>query len=408
VTGTGPANPFVLYRTRLASYALARDRGWTDADFVSTVTRLDKAVEAVAGTGFRVTPLTPSRPLAEALGLGGAILHVKDETANVSGSHKARHLFGTLLDEVVRGAWEGGELAIASCGNAAVAAAVVAAAVGRSIRVFIPTWADHQIVSILERLGAHIEVCERRPGEEGDPAYLRFTEAVASGAVPFSVQSTLTPTTIDGGRTVGWEIADQLPGTGPVRLFVQVGGGALASAVESGMAEGLGSEPVLHAVQTEACAPLDRAWRELTGDVARRLDVDLPVDASARARVFRESRPRTVETALAVMETGTWMRPWEKVGTSAATGILDDVTYDWRTVVGPMLRTAGWPIVVSEEAVIEANRLGRRATGIDADPTGTAGVAGLLDDATVATIRPVDRVVVLFTGVVRGQSPPTP
>ncbi|NIR37703.1 MAG: hypothetical protein GWN79_06755, partial [Actinobacteria bacterium] len=81
---------------------------------------------------------------------------------------------------------DGSPLAIASCGNAALAAAVVARAEQRDLRVFIPTWADEAVVEDLERLDARIEVCERREGESGDPTYLRFLEAVDDGATPFS------------------------------------------------------------------------------------------------------------------------------------------------------------------------------------------------------------------------------
>ena len=70
---------------------------------------------------------------------------VKDETGNVAGSHKARHLFGILLELRVAEALGHGDpaspLAIASCGNAAYAAAVVARAAGRELRVFVP---DHR------------------------------------------------------------------------------------------------------------------------------------------------------------------------------------------------------------------------------------------------------------------------
>jgi threonine synthase len=96
------------------------------------------------------------------------------------------------------------------------------------------------------------------------------------------------------------------------------------------------------------------------------------------------------------------MWPWDPVGSSAATGILDDVTYDWKTVVGPTIDSGGWPIVVGESQIADANRLGRTHTGIDVDFTGTAGLAGLFDDTTRHTVTSEERVVVLFTGLRRG------
>ena len=137
-------NPFVRYRTLFHAYHLALAGGWTDADYVALVERLDAAIAAVDGAGFRMTPFARHAALSERLGfshLGGVF--VKDETGNVSGSHKARHLMATLLELEVADALFGGpaasrRLAIASCGNAALAAAVMASAAGRELDVFIP------------------------------------------------------------------------------------------------------------------------------------------------------------------------------------------------------------------------------------------------------------------------------
>lgn len=395
MTDGASANPFVRYRTRLDSYATAQAMGWSDADFVSLVERLDTQVAAIEGHGYIVTPCHESTSLAKALGLS-APLFVKDDTGNVGGSHKARHLFGVML-HLALGAEGDGELAIASCGNAAVAAATVARAVDRPLRVFIPTWADPAVVRVLENLEARVEVAERRPGESGDPTFLRFTEAVEAGAVPFSVQGTSTPTTVDGGRTIGWELADQLPASPRTRLFVQIGGGALASAASKGFNEGSrDSDFVMHAVQTDACAPLSRAWRLVTDDLSLLLGVEAPASPPARAEVLE--RRGAEARRLMDSQPDRYMWPWEPVGESAATGILDDVTYDWKTVVGPMIDRGGWPVVVDEALIAEANRLGREHTGIDVDATGTAGLAGLLDPSGAPTVGPDDQLVLLFTG----------
>ena len=399
MTASEPENPFLRYRTRLDSYGVAVAGGWSDAEFVSLVERLDEAVAAVAGHGFVVTPCDEYPALADAIGVTVPV-HVKDDTRNVGGSHKARHLFGVLLHLAVSPP-KPGELAIASCGNAAVAAATVARAVDRPLRVFIPTWADPAVVRLLTTLGANIEVAERRPGEDGDPTYLRFTEAVAAGAVPFSVQATSTPTTLDGGRTIGWELADQLPDpAGRVRLFIQIGGGALASSAWMGLHEGRPTvAAMLHPVQTEACAPLARAWRLLGDDLQTRHGLQPSASLAGRGLATKQLGGE----AMTLMRTDPhrYMWPWDPVASSTATGILDDVTYDWETVIGPTISSGGWPIVVPEALVRRANELGRRHTGIDADATGTAGLAGVLDAEALASIDDGDRVVVLFTGVRR-------
>jgi len=368
-------NPFLTYRTRLDSYQRAAANGWSDSQFVELVDRLDMSIATVEGHGFETTPLTPFPELHP----GGADLWVKDDTGNVGGSHKSRHLFGVILAEAVDGPAQG-DLAIASCGNAAIAASVIAKAIDRPLHVFIPTWADQAIVDVLQSNGALIEVCPRRPGESGDPTYLRFLEAVSNGATPFSVQSPATPTTLDGGRTMGWELADQLvsvQATGTINVFIQVGGGALASATWAGLTEALAStstiEPVLFPVQTEACAPLARAWNEL--------------------KASGLSAAKTLD--LATADPDRFMRPWEPIGQSEATGILDDVTYDWLPVLSGMLTSGGEPVVVDETTVVAAHQRGRAITHLDVEPTGTAGYAGLL-----ASRRP-EPAVVLFTGVSR-------
>ncbi|MDH4365464.1 MAG: PLP-dependent lyase/thiolase, partial [Acidimicrobiia bacterium] len=222
VLDAGGANPFLTHRHRLDVYHHALAAGLTDAAFTALVAGADERVAAVAGTGFRATPLVdltggPSVPTALA---GLAPVVAKVETANVSGSHKARHLFGLLLrlliDEAAGGDGYGtaAPLAIASCGNAALGAAMVAASAGRALRVFVPTDANQAVVTRLDALGAEVVTCPRRPGEEGDPCVLRLHEALATGARPFTVQGPLEPAVIDGARTIGLELADQLAAAG--------------------------------------------------------------------------------------------------------------------------------------------------------------------------------------------------
>jgi threonine synthase len=364
-------NPFLRYRRFLASY----DRAEDDAHFVDVVTRLDEAVAAVDGRGFTVTPFR----WADALGAW-----VKDETGNVAGSHKGRHLMGLAIWLEMAGVEKSRQLAIASCGNAALAAGVTARASGRPLSVFVPPWADDRVLARLGDLGAELHVCPREPADPpGDPCIHRFREAVAAGAVPFSCQGPDNGLTIDGGRILAYELADAEVSLDA--LVVQAGGGALASAVAQGLHEAvvlgrLPREPAVHVVQPEANAPLVRAWQ--------------------RARETAEETPRTRRA-----HRRDFMWPWEPVGTSVATGILDDEAYDWASVVDALLRTGGTAIAVGEDDLVRANELARSATGIDVDPTGSAGLAGLvaLRETHAASpgagaVSPDARAAVLFTG----------
>src|SRR6201999_4166713 len=87
--------------------------------------------------------------------------------------------------------------------------------------------------------GAKVTRCSRTPGVAGDPAYLRFREAVDAGALPFTCQGNENGLVIEGGETLGWELASQLAAEHESidRICIQVGGGALASAVIAGLEE---------------------------------------------------------------------------------------------------------------------------------------------------------------------------
>lgn len=379
-------NPFVSFRSYLAWDAFAASNGLEVNERIGCIHTLDAEIEAVAGVGFRWTPFARSAALSSALGFsidGG--VWVKDETNNVAGSHKARHLFTVALHLLVaeeRGLvpWlrvtERPPLAIASCGNAALAAGTLAAAMRWPISVFVPEWANESVVARLTELGATIVRCPRRDDDPpGDPCVRRFRAAVRAGAIPFAVQGPENAWCLDGGRTIGWELAIQFERVHPVpldRVFVQVGGGALAACTWQGAAD-LGSVPKLHAVQTEGCAPLARAW-----DLARKL----PGGVASAGAHWREC-----------------MWPWESEPTSIADGILDDETYDWIAVVEAMAHSHGSPVVAPESTVREAWELGRRATGLDVSATGTAGLAGLM--AMRWEVADNENVAVLFSGVQR-------
>ena len=460
---------FRRYVGRLEAWRRAERGEITGTELIEAIDSLDAAVAAVEGRGFEVTPFAPQPELASAVGLDPSVeLWVKDETGNVSGTHKARHLFGTALAHRLAGetksgpevsSAEGGRdsggpeapYAIASCGNAALAAAVLARAVGRALDVYVPVWANPAVTDRITELGGRVVRCPRAEGVLGDPAHHAMNAAVAAGAVPFSCQGTDTPTAIDGARTLAYEIVDALADAdrpGPPRLdrvFVQVGGGALATALVTGLAasEDLDRLPVIHAVQPEGNHPLVRAWDRVTAEITGEPTVAhnqawaaadgggeagslrQVADNRARAAVAAKLGPlgdeavRAVGTRLAA-DPQRYMTPWETEPVSYATGILDDVAYDWTAVVEAMLRSGGHPVVASEDDLRQAHRLARLHTGIDVCPTGASGLGGLLALLTAApdaaadsssavgssaAVRPGERVAVLFTGRLRTGDP---
>jgi threonine synthase len=375
-------NPFLRYRRWLTPYRLARAVGLSDTAWAELVGELDSRLQTVDGRGFRVTPMARQPTLAAALGFAGD-LWIKDETRNVSGSHKGRHLMGAMLHLSVlerSGLVLGKDLrarrlAIASCGNAALAAAAIARAADWPLDVFIPVDAEPSVVRRLGELGATVVICERRQSEIGDPCVRAARAAVAAGAIPFSVQGPDNGLAVEGARTLAFEMAETFAAEGAdvETLFVQVGGGAFASALAQGFAIAVAAglvkrAPRLVAVQTEGCAPLARAWRRLDG-------TGLKQAAQHRSQ---------------------FMWPWESAPTSLAHGILDDETYDWWEVVKAMRETGGEAIVANEAAIAQAHNLARQQTTIRVSATGAAGLAGALASpragrSTAAVFSGVDR-----------------
>lgn len=413
--------PFVRHRELLHSYARARAHGMGDAEFVALVTDLDTAVAEVDGRGFRETPLRRSAVLCDAL---GAEVREKDETGNVGGSHKARHLFGLALHLEVaercglatRAASDVRGLAIASCGNAALAAAIVARAGGRPLHVYVPTDANPAVLERLRRLGAQVGVCPRDPAVPGDPCVRAFHAASRGGALPFCVQGNENGLTIEGGMTLGWELAGQLARMGEslTRLFVQVGGGALASATIQALHEaralGVGGPPPrLHAVQTNGARPLRRAYVRvrdralaLLGEREGPPEPDASADEALAERLAKPDALDAVHEVLrhAREHRAGYMWPWEEPPRSVAHGILDDETYDWLAVVRGMLESGGWPVTAGEATLLEARRLAH-AAGVRADATGAAGLAGALVLRQARLMGADERLGVLLTGVER-------
>lgn len=385
-SGSTEPNPFVRYRHLLYSYEEAREE-----EFCQIVKTLDDRIFEVCGRRFQVTACAQQAALAAALGFSdGGGVWVKDETSNVSGSHKGRHLAGImlyLLSQTLKFVPnQFPDLAIASCGNAALAAAVVARAAGWPLRAFVPPDASSAVRDRLRTLGAAIIPCPRQAGEAGDPCYHRFHEAIAAGALPFCCQGPDNGLTIEGGETLAYEMVDQLAGHDLDAIVIQVGGGALASACVQGFerAVALGAltrMPRIYTVQTQGAAPLARAFER----AAARASQDGIGEALGYAATHRSE----------------FMWPWEQEPRSVAHGILDDETYDWLAVVKGMIQTDGAPVIVGEAALHEANHLAREATRIDVDHTGSAGLAGLMALRASGEVRPDENVAVIFSGVRR-------
>ena len=369
------------------------------------------------GRDFKVTPLTQAPALASALGRTGR-LWVKDETGNVTGSHKGRHLMATLLYlealRELKGESIKKVLAIYSCGNAALGASAVARAGGYELHAFVPGDVDPTVAAMLMERRALVERIPRSTTGAGDPCYLAFRKAInEQGWIPFACAGNDNWSNIEGGATLGWELVMQLLEESQTidSVVVQVGGGALARAIAQALEEAfqmgmIAAMPRIHACQPEGGFPFVRAYYLALLEIARAggLAFDLSYDLTAEPKTQlagllafihtgADQVRQTVEFAqlnfdsLAVQsilkhllrQPGRFMWPWDGAAPhSLAHGILDDLTYDWYYLLEAVLRTGGRAEVLREETIGYAYGTAQRHTGIPVCPTGAAGLAGLI------------------------------
>jgi threonine synthase len=405
--------------------------------------RVEDHLRQLEGRDFRVTPLTEEPALASALGRTGR-LWVKNETANVSGSHKGRHLMGTLLYlealRELKGETAKKILAIYSCGNAALGAAAVARAGGYELHAFVPEDVDPTVAAMLAERGALVEKIPREGTGEGDPCYLAFQRALnQNGWLPFACAGNDNWSNIEGGATLGWEMLMQLSDRSERidSLVIQVGGGALARSIAQALEEALqlgfiDALPRIHVCQPEGGFPFVRAYLLALTEIARckGYSFDLSYDRSAdpltqlqKTAAFLRARSAQIQEAAAFVKrsfdtpvvqsvlnkmagsASHFMWPWDgAVPHSLAHGILDDVTYDWYFLLCAVLRSGGRAEILSEGTIRDAYAKAHLHTGIPVCPTGASGLAGLIQLQASGAITPGESVGLFFTGFDRSRA----
>ncbi len=430
-------SPFVIFRDLLAARELAGDHA-----YLELLDGFESRLRKEQGRSFTVTPLEEASRLNAALNRQGP-LWVKNDSGNVGGSHKARHLMGTLLYlEALRrrSKTEKPVLAVYSCGNAALGAAVIARAGGYRLHAFVPDDVNPVVEDQLHAQQAVVEKFSRPPGGTGDPCYLAFRRAVEEhGWIPFSCSGNDNWSNIDGGTTLGWETVMQLreARADVAAVIVQVGGGALGRSVAQAWREaaelGLVSQrPPIYACQPEGGFPFVRAYLLVLQEVARlggpgfdlayrrRRDPRQQLEA---LKLFSWSRPQQIRRAAryvrdhfstpavqdilrqAARHRDRFMWPWDgPPPQSAAHGILDDETYDWYDLLLAVLETGGRAVILPESGIEEAHRLARRHTSIAVCATGSSGLAGLQQLEQDGDLSEKDSVQLFFTGLDRGSS----
>jgi len=198
------------------------------------------------------TPMLPSRRYAN--------VYLKEEGANPTGTFKAR---GLSLAITMARHYGITKIAVPSAGNAGGAAAAYAAAAGIEAHIFMPK--DVPLANQVECLayGAKMTLVD---GLISDCARIVTERKQQEGW--FDLSTLKEPFRIEGKKTMGYELVEQLGWTYPDAVFYPTGGGvgligmwkAFEELEELGWVTG--KRPKMIAIQAAGCAPIARAWEE--------------------------------------------------------------------------------------------------------------------------------------------------
>jgi threonine synthase len=216
----------------------------------------DDAAKVSLGEGF--TPLLEAPRLGAELGLPRLL--IKEEAGNPTGSFKARGLSMCVSMAKALGATD---VCLPSAGNAGSALAAYAAAAGLKAHVFLPRDIAKLFVMETEAYGAHVEMVDGLITDAG-----RVCAAKAKQHGWYECATLKEPYRVEGKKTMGYEIAEQLDWALPDAILYPTGGGTGLVGMWKAFAEMeamgfVGSKrPRMYAVQAEGCAPIVKAFQE--------------------------------------------------------------------------------------------------------------------------------------------------
>jgi threonine synthase len=275
------------------------------------------------------TPVLDAARLAPWAGLRGLLL--KDEGRNPTASFKDRASAVGVARALLRKARV---VACASTGNAASSLAGAAASVGLPTVIFVPEFAPEPKVAQLLVFGARVirvkgsydqtwELCQRACARHGW----------------YNRNAAVNPSLVEGKKTCGLEIGEQLGAEAPEWVAISVGDGCTLAGTWKGLREmhALGLLPRLPrmlGVQAEGARPLVDAW-EKGGDLQ-------PSPAETLADSICVGHPR-----------------------------------NWRKALRAVRESQGAMIAVPDAAILDAMRESGRRAGVFGEPAGVAALAGL-------------------------------
>ncbi len=314
-----------------------------------------------------VTPVTLGEgwtPMLQSKRYPGLL--IKEEGANPTGTFKARGL--SLAVSMARH-YGLKHLAVPSAGNAAGALAAYAAAAGISAHLYMPQ--DVPFANYLEGVvyGADVYMVD---GLISDCARLVAAEIASQRAantpadqVWFDISTLKEPFRVEGKKTMGYELVEQLHWTYPDAVFYPTGGGvgligmwkAFEEMEQLGWIEQGSRRPRMYALQAAGCAP-----------VARAFDEDKPA-----SEFFQNAA-------------------------TFASGLRVPKPYGDSIILDIVRHSGGKAIAVDDEAILASILDYAKHEGIFLSPEGAAATAAYDQLLATGELSPTDRVVLFNTG----------
>lgn len=284
--------------------------------------------------------------------------YMKLESCNPSGSFKDRPNTVAVSKAVEL---NGKYVIIASSGNAGGAAAAYAARAGLKCLVCVPEDTPNNKVSQALSHGAQVVLVK---GSYSNSYNLALQTSLEFGFVNLT-STFLNPYTVEGDKTLAYEIWEQLNGSIPEWVIIPIGAGPLLVGAYKGFEElkmlGLiDKTPKMIGVQSTECSPIVDAF--LAGDEK--------------------------------------VKAWDKPSKSVASGIIDPlVGYEEDGTLTKLTieKSGGTAIKVTDDELIRCANILAKKAGIFVEPAAAAALAAL-EQAFITVINPEDTVVIVMTG----------
>ncbi|MFW9805861.1 MAG: threonine synthase [Candidatus Thorarchaeota archaeon] len=310
-----------------------------------------KSPTCVVSLGEGWTPLLLSRRLGKHLGL--RMLRIKDEAQNPTTSFKDRGLCAAISRHFELGAKA---FALPSAGNAAVSTSAYAAAAGLKAHIFMPEDTPETFFQQCELFGAVTTRVEGTISEAGEAMREQNGEWI-------DLSTTREPYRVEGKKTLGFEICEQIGWSVPDAIICPTGGGTAIIGIWKSFDEletiGLiGSErPKMYAAQSGGCAPIVRAIEKGTENI----------------------------------------EPWIN-GETEALGLRVPNPFAGRLILQAIRNSGGSAVAVAETEIESTRRTTAKLEGLDICPETAVGICGLRNLIESGKIDYDEDVVLLNTG----------